>query len=365
MDDVEMGPLDSPSAQLILKQTSRDFSEEKVKTAFGSVSVYVVGDRKRPAILTFHDLGLNANSCFQSFFQFSEMTIIADKFCVYHINAPGQEEDAEPFTDNIIYPTVEEMADIVGTVAAHFSLKSFIGFGVGAGANVLCRYALRNPKVVDALILVNCTATAAGWVEWGYQKANVYYLRNRGMTNLTVDYLMWHNFGRNLDECSPDLVQSYKQYFAKIPNPKNLALFVESYVKRTDMGIRREGPTIQCPVLSIVGIGSAHINESVDMNSKLDPTRSNWMKISDSSGLVLEEKPDKVTEAILLFLQGQGYFPTMSHLKWRQSRSGSICSVRSNSVVASEVSYLQVEESSCGVKNRNVEIKSEDTAPMI
>lgn len=51
------------------------------------------------------------------------------------------------------------------------------------------------------------------------------------MTNLTVDYLMWHNFGRNLDECSPDLVQSYKQYFSKITHPKNLAAFVECYAK--------------------------------------------------------------------------------------------------------------------------------------
>jgi hypothetical protein len=62
-------------------------------------------------------------------------------------------------------------------------------------------------------------------------QANVYYLRSKGMTNLTVDYLMWHNFGRNLDECSPDLIQSYQQYFSKIQHPKNLAGFIESYAK--------------------------------------------------------------------------------------------------------------------------------------
>jgi len=95
------------------------------------------------------------------------------------------------------------------------------------------------------------------------------------------------------------------------------------------------------------------------MNSKLDPTRSNWMKISDSSGLVLEEKPDKVTEAVLLFLQGQGHFPTMSHLKWRQSRSGSICSMRSNSVCTPDgaATIVHEQESTCVLRNTT---KSDD-----
>uniref|UniRef100_A0A915IIE7 Uncharacterized protein n=1 Tax=Romanomermis culicivorax TaxID=13658 RepID=A0A915IIE7_ROMCU len=201
-----------------------------------------------------------------------------------------------------VYPTLDELADTIGHVVSHFkwietfvqkscrkkidcivafifSLKSFVGFGVGAGANIFCRYAMKYPKIVDALILVNCTSTAAGWIEWGYEKLNVYYLRSRGMTTLTVDYLMWHHFGRNLDQYNFDLVNSYKQYFSHLPNPKNLAGFIESYIR--------------CPVLQIVGSGSPHVNDSVDFNGRLDPSKSNWLKVSDCSGLVLEEKPDK------------------------------------------------------------------------
>ena len=47
------------------------------------------------------------------------------------------------------------------------SLRSFIGLGVGAGANVLLRFHLLAPHLTDALILVNCSAAAAGWLEWG------------------------------------------------------------------------------------------------------------------------------------------------------------------------------------------------------
>lgn len=34
-------------------------------------------------------------------------------------------------------------------VLSHFGLKSVIGFGVGAGANILARFALNNPDKVS------------------------------------------------------------------------------------------------------------------------------------------------------------------------------------------------------------------------
>ena len=35
------------------------------------------------------------NSCFQGFFNFPEMQIIAKHFCIYHLNALGQNERAQ------------------------------------------------------------------------------------------------------------------------------------------------------------------------------------------------------------------------------------------------------------------------------
>lgn len=49
---------------------------------------------------------------------------------------------------------------------------------------------------VDALALINCTSSQAGWIEWAYQKMNSRSLRSRGMTQGVLDYLMWHHFGR-------------------------------------------------------------------------------------------------------------------------------------------------------------------------
>lgn len=95
-----------------------------------------------------------------------------------------------------IFPTMDELANQITYVMTHFGLKSFIGFGVGAGANVLCRFALAHPEKVSALCLINCNSTQAGWIEWGYQKLNARHLRSKGMTQGVLDYLMWHHFGR-------------------------------------------------------------------------------------------------------------------------------------------------------------------------
>lgn len=43
---------------------------------------------------------------------------------------------------------MDELANQVNYVLGHFSLKSFIGFGVGAGANILARFAIAHPQKV-------------------------------------------------------------------------------------------------------------------------------------------------------------------------------------------------------------------------
>lgn len=105
------------------------------------------------------------------------------------------------------YPTMDELAAQLLFVLSNFGLKSVIGFGVGAGANILARFALSHNDRVGALCLINCSSTTSGWMEWGYQSFNARYLRTKGMTQGVVDYLMWHHFGRNPEERNHDLAQ--------------------------------------------------------------------------------------------------------------------------------------------------------------
>ncbi|EGT41269.1 hypothetical protein CAEBREN_07262 [Caenorhabditis brenneri] len=328
--------------QPLMEEAANNFAEEKVNTAFGQVKVSIYGDRKDPKkvpMITFHDLGLDSESNFQNFFQFVSIAEFADKFCIYNVNAPGQEMDAQPLPENFQYPTMDGIAKTIESVADHFKINQFIGFGVGVGANVLLRYAAQNQNRVIALILVNCCSGKSGWVEWGYEKWNASYLRKVGMTKFTVDYLMWHHFGRNYDRCSPDIVRQYRVFFQHLPNPNSLAEFIESYIQRTPLPISRDGLSgvqLKVPVLQLVGAGSAHVEDTVEVNTKLDPAHSDWIKISDSCGLVLDDRPDAVTESMMLFLQGLGYFPTLNVMKMTKKmqetqNGGGFAAVTSNS----------------------------------
>ncbi|EYC12163.1 hypothetical protein Y032_0048g1645 [Ancylostoma ceylanicum] len=169
MSAMEMHAFHS-DAQPLVDNPLPDMHEERVDTDYGKVKVSIYGNRGKHPLVTFHDLALDSESNFQNFFQFVSIAEFTEKFCIYNINAPGQEVDAQPLPESYEYPSMDGLAKIVENVVDHFELQSLIAFGVGVGANVLLRYALLNQRRLDALILVNCVANTAGWIEWAYQK---------------------------------------------------------------------------------------------------------------------------------------------------------------------------------------------------
>ncbi|XP_030557817.1 protein NDRG3 isoform X2 [Drosophila novamexicana] len=320
MDDIELRSvqLQFPNARGSILEACE---QRRVPTDKGDIHVAIQGDTSKPAIVTYHDLGLNYATSFAGFFNYPVMRGLLENFCVYHVTAPGQEEGAPTLPEDYVYPTMDELAAQLLFVLSHFGLKSVIGFGVGAGANILARFAHGNPDKVGALCLINCVSTQSGWIEWGYQSFNARFLRTKGMTQGVIDYLMWHHFGRNPEERNHDLVQMYKQHFERGVNPTNLAMLINAYIHRNDLHLARTPPgtpgaetaatTLKMPVINITGSLSPHVDDTVTFNGRLDPTNSSWMKISDCA-MVLEEQPAKLAEAFRLFLQGEGYATPLS-----------------------------------------------------
>lgn len=336
MEDLEMQQINLDISNSRRLSSDGSCTEVRVQTDRGDIIVACRGDRKKPAILTYHDIGLNYSSNFQNFFNTYEMRGLTQHFALYHVNAPGQEEGAAKLPDNYVYPSMDELARQLLFVVGHFGIKYFIGFGVGAGANVLARFGKMYPSKVEGMILVNCSPTQAGWLEWGYQKVNALSLRKRGMTDGVADYMVWHHFGRNP---SSDTRQVYRDYFTNCINASNLAMFINSYIQRTDLGIGRKCRTIGATILNLTGANSPHINDTISLNGRLDPALCSWMKISDSA-MVLEEQTDVTVEAFTLFLQGLGY---VNARRTPKQRSNSKVSLAGSAVsVPERVSAPQV-----------------------
>ncbi|CAL4060297.1 unnamed protein product, partial [Meganyctiphanes norvegica] len=358
LDDIELR-----GVQLSLangRSLSEDGSlgnKQTIDTQHGPITVAVCGDPTKPVILTYHDLGLNHVTNFQAFFLYPDMHKIVENFCIIHVNAPGQEENAPTLPEGYVYPTMEELSETLTSVKNHFHLRTFIGFGIGLGANILSRYAVKYPNDVDALVLINCSSTQAGWIEWGYQKLNIRHLRAGTMTNGTVDYLMWHHFGK-IEECNQDLVTVYRDHFEKNVNATNLGLLIDAYIRRDDLNIVREMDPNKKKVVvrsrSHFSYPKKNVSPYEDRGMGMkgcDRILINGLLQIQDCGLVIDEQPGKVVESFRLFLQGQGYAVSAS----RRSSAVSIGEAVNNNkkVVKSKASLPAVNGS---ITNDNINI---------
>ena len=154
-DDVELRnvALQSPLNRTLVKDEA--YTEEVVETDYGSVTVAIKGDRAKPAILTYHDLGLTYISNFQALFNYPDMAEVMQNFCIFHVNAPGQEDGAPILPEDFAYPNMDDLAEQVNDVINHFAVVRYVGIGIGMGSNILIRHAYKYPERVDSLMVIN------------------------------------------------------------------------------------------------------------------------------------------------------------------------------------------------------------------
>uniref|UniRef100_A0A915LK90 Protein NDRG3 n=1 Tax=Meloidogyne javanica TaxID=6303 RepID=A0A915LK90_MELJA len=97
-----------------------DGSEEIIETRQGPIKVIIYGDKGGLPLVTFHDIGMNSDMNFNNFFTFLTPSKLMKRFCVYNINAPGQEFGASKLASDFTFPTMEGLASIVDDVVTHF-----------------------------------------------------------------------------------------------------------------------------------------------------------------------------------------------------------------------------------------------------
>uniref|UniRef100_A0A671RA80 Protein NDRG3-like n=1 Tax=Sinocyclocheilus anshuiensis TaxID=1608454 RepID=A0A671RA80_9TELE len=266
----------------------------------------------RPVILTYHDIGLNHKSCFNTLFNFEDMMEITQHFAVVHVDAPGQQEGAPPFPTGYQYPTMDELAEMLPSVLTQLKL------------NPLLCLQLNQPSLVEGLVLINVDPCAEGWIDWAASKLT-------GWTSNLVDIVMAHHFSTEELTDNQELIQTYRLHIAQDINQDNLALFCGSYNARQDLGIERPVAglnentvkTLTCPALLVVGDTSPAVEVVVECNSRLNPTKTTLLKMADCGGLPQIVQPGKLAEAFKYFVQGMGYIPAAGMTRLSRSRSSS------------------------------------------
>uniref|UniRef100_A0A3B3CP06 NDRG family member 2 n=1 Tax=Oryzias melastigma TaxID=30732 RepID=A0A3B3CP06_ORYME len=323
--------------------------EHTVETPHGVLHVTLHGSRtsRRPAILTFHDVGLDSEcplppsaflflafcqssvgftlsssltgkSCFSPLFKFEEMQEIVKNFTLIHIDAPGQEEGAPAYPPGYQYPTMETIAEMIPAVLQFFNFRTVIGVGVGAGAYVLSKFTLANPDAVEGLVLVNIDTNARGWLDWAAQKLS-------SVTSSLTEQILCHLFSQEEMSSNTDVVQFHRDRINKASNLVNIELFWKSYNSRRDLSLDRNY-TFKCPVMLVVGDQAPYEEAAVECNSKLDPTTTSFLKMADAGGLPQLTQPAKLTEAFKYFIQGMGYMASSCMTRLSRSRTTSLSS---------------------------------------
>ncbi|XP_044290002.1 protein NDRG4 isoform X1 [Varanus komodoensis] len=311
--------------------------EHDIETPYGLLHVVIRGSPKgnRPALLTYHDVGLNHKLCFNTFLNLEDMQEIAKHFVVCHVDAPGQQAGASQFPQGYQYPSMDQLAAMLPSVVQHFGFKYVIGIGVGAGAYVLAKFALIFPDLVEGLVLINVDPNGKGWIDWAATKLS-------GLTSTLPDTVLSHLFSQEELVSNTELVQSYRQQIGTLVNQFNLQLFWNMYNSRRDLDISRPGSvpnakTLRCPVMLVVGDNAPAEDGVVECNSKLDPTTTTFLKMADSGGLPQVTQPGKLTEAFKYFLQGMGY---IAYLKDRRLSGGSVPSASMTRLARSRTASL-------------------------
>ncbi|KAL6119026.1 ndrg3 [Pungitius sinensis] len=320
-----------------------DCQEHDVETAHGVLHVTMRGVAKgnRPTILTYHDIGLNHKSCFNSLFNYEDMQEVTQHFSVLHVDAPGQQENAPVFPTGYQYPTMDELAEMLPSVLKQLQVKSVIGIGVGAGAYVLTKLSLNEPTLVEGLVLIDIDPCAKGWMDWAASKLS-------GWTSNLVDLIMGHHFSTDELTENQEIVQTYRLHISQDVPLDNLAMFYNSYSSRTELQIERPIPglnestvtTLRCPSLLVVGDTSPAVDVVVECNSRLNPTKTTLLKMADCGGLPQVVQPGKLAEAFKYFVQGMGYMPTAGMTRLVRSRTHSSSSIGSSDGVRSRAATL-------------------------
>ncbi|KRX52961.1 Uncharacterized protein T02_8218 [Trichinella nativa] len=272
----------------------------------GIIKVFVQGNlderQGKTIFITCHDIGANYKSLAQ-YVMNPCMTDVRNKSIFLHVCVVGQEDNAPNLPNDFVFPTLDKIAEDLSFVLDYFNFKTAIGFGEGAGANIICRFAMMHSNRCLGIVLVHCTSTTAGVVEYIKDKMIGRKLSCHVMNQSAFDYLIFHKFGSTADD-NPEKVAAYLTHVKEKLNPYNMSLYLDSFMRRTDLSTDL-AEKLQVDALLVVGSRASHLHTVYTMHQSMSKLKSTLLVVDDV-GDVISEAPEKLTRALILFGKGCG-----------------------------------------------------------
>jgi len=275
---------------------------EKVPTAYGPITVSVSGNRQKTGLVTVHDIALSPASCFQGLVMCAgPESALLQNFCMYHITLPGHEENSTGLPPEMPPVTADKIMDMVHSVVQHFGLKEVLGMGVGFGAHVLFKYAVRYKKEMPALIMISPYCDRAGWQEWANLKAAALQIRFGSVSGWVVETLVARLIHHGMMHQNTDLTKAFRTEISA-KNPSVLMHYLWAAKDRESLLPIADGVCTNTRMLVITGDRSPFYQESLELNTHI-ASRSSFVEVPGCGTLLTEENPHALISPIDLFVQ--------------------------------------------------------------
>jgi len=316
-------------------------------------------------ILTVHDLGFD-NLQFDDFINSKQMCGLRNRTIWLNVNLPGQEMDAAEMSIQK-YPSMEELADELVTVLDYFKLPQVVLLGEGVGATICTQFAIKYPTRCYGLMCIEPKVSSATVIQsLKFKVQNFSFTRQQSIEKkekketeekaaaVVESQAVNENESFHLQPVNNTTHEKFKNR-----NVKNLALFTESFLNRTNL--IDNVSKLQCDTLVATNKNSTGYSESKKFYRAINESKKTnltslvntpFIEIdSENTGRILENSTEQFATSVQYFLQGIGLLSAMP-LKMSLIRQESL---------SSQVQPMSVDESAVVIETTK---KTETPAPV-
>lgn len=284
--------------------------------------VTILGDLATAStvLLTYHDVGMNHRWCFSRLVHgLNGAGMLGPTVAVVHVDAPGHEDGAtKPVGASMAGVSVEGLAQQLHAVVQQLELKRFLGVGIGAGANVLLRYASDHPSQCHGLVLMNPTALEPTRCEsWALGKV-LFYSGVLGLREPAVWEMAKVHFSGRALACKA-LPRAFAKTYRQPVEWDNKQWYLAAFRARDALGVTRLKALKHVPIVCFSAWESAGVSFVANRYPEEDAdalvnllvlegghSRVSHIRVRGCGAQLAEERAEEILGPIQLFAAGLG-----------------------------------------------------------